>query len=131
MFWLGQFTDSVGFSDHSLVARDGNKACTLALWLGTDVVERHFTILDPDETRDGPVSVNPEQLKDICQMARLSKEDLEKRVLDEIPTWPLALGQETRELSHAEILNRDYYRGRFADFVNGKPAYNWEEQGAP
>jgi N,N'-diacetyllegionaminate synthase len=37
------------------------------------------------------------------------------------------LGSSTRELSHAEKLNRDYFRGRFASLVDGKHIFNWEE----
>ena len=38
------------------------------------------------------------------------------------------LGNERRKLSHEELLNRDYYRGRFASKdINGKVIYNWEE----
>ena len=36
----------------------------------------------------------------------------------------IMLGQEKRELTHTEILNRDYYRGRFASLVWRQ---NWEE----
>ena len=42
------------------------------------------------------------------------------------------MGSETRNLTHLEILNRDYYRGRFASrrLNNNQPEnmiYNWEE----
>ena len=38
------------------------------------------------------------------------------------------LGNKKRELSHEELLNRDYYRGRFASKdIEGKIIYNWEE----
>ena len=38
------------------------------------------------------------------------------------------LGNEKRELSSEELLNRDYYRGRFASKdKNGNIIYNWEE----
>ena len=39
------------------------------------------------------------------------------------------MGSETRDLSAQEILNRDYYRGRFASIDNnGNYIYNWEEK---
>lgn len=44
-----------------------------------------------------------------------------------IPNGKLSPGQATRPLSHAELLNRDYYRGRFANKVNGTTIFNWEE----
>ena len=40
------------------------------------------------------------------------------------------IGQPTRELSHTELLNRDYYRGRFASRVDGEWVYNWEDKPA-
>ena len=36
-------------------------------------------------------------------------------------------GDGTLDLSHEELLNRDYYRGRFAAHINGKVIYNWDE----
>jgi N,N'-diacetyllegionaminate synthase len=33
-----------------------------------------------------------------------------------------------RELTHEELLNRDYYRGRFAACKEGNPIYNWEDK---
>ena len=75
MQYLRQFTPSVGFSDHTLVERDGIKASVVALHLGADLVERHFTTLPPDKTKDGPVSINPSQLKTLCGLAHGSADD--------------------------------------------------------
>ena len=63
--YLRQFTDSVGFSDHTRPKQHGINPDIVALWKDADVIERHFTILDSSQTKDGPVSVNPEQLKNI------------------------------------------------------------------
>jgi N,N'-diacetyllegionaminate synthase len=46
----------------------------------------------------------------------------------EHPEWERTLGTSTRDLSHAEKLNRDYFRGRFASHVNGKHIFNWEDE---
>ena len=58
------------------------------------------------------------------------KEDLQNSEMEivkkEIPEWETALGLPSREFSNAELLNRDYYRGRFASTVDGKEIYNWE-----
>ncbi len=128
MGYLRQYTPAVGFSDHSLVERDGILASVVALMLGADVVERHFTVLGPKESRDGPVSINPDQLAELVQVAHMSLEDRKAYVDAHVPAYSMMLGQPTRELSHAELLNRDYYRGRFASRVNGGWVYNWEEQ---
>jgi sialic acid synthase SpsE len=125
--YLSRFTPSVGFSDHSLVAVNGLKASMVALLLGANVVERHFTILPPDATRDGPVSINPAQLKQLVDFARLPVDEIGSYVRKQIPEHEIMLGQERRELTHQELLNRDYYRGRFASHVGERDVSNWED----
>ncbi len=128
MDWLRQFTHRVGWSDHTLVARDGLKVSKVAIMLGADYIERHFTILPADKTKDGPVSINPAMLKDLSDFAKLSKEDQKKNVAQEIPDWKEMIGLPQREMTHTEMLNRDYYRGRFASRVNNEWVYNWEDK---
>jgi sialic acid synthase SpsE len=127
MEFLRQFTPSVGFSDHSLVARDGLKAALVALRLGADVVERHFTLLPPDATKDGPVSINAEQLRALVSFAHMPQADLEGAAQEQVGDYRCMLGSAHRKLSPDEELNRDYYRGRFASRVRGRVVYNWEE----
>ena len=124
--WLKQFTPSVGWSDHSLISRDGIKMAKVAMMLGADYIERHFTILPADKTKDGPVSINPKQLKELSLFAKLSKSKQKKIVQKEIPEWKTMIGLSERDMTHTEMLNRDYYRGRFASFVKNKWIYNWE-----
>lgn len=126
MDYLRRLAPSVGFSDHSLVARDGNKAALAAISLGAEVVERHFTILPPDQTRDGPVSVDPVLLRQLTSIAHSPIEKAQAYVKAEIPELDRMIGRERRELSHTEVLNRDYYRGRFASKIDGRVIHNWE-----
>lgn len=126
--WLGKISPQVGWSDHTNVADDGLKAAKVAALSGADFVERHFTILNSDETKDGPISINTEQLKELARFCRLPQSEQKKIIDAEIPEWRIIIGSEKRELTHAEMLNRDYYRGRFASFVNGKWIYNWENK---
>lgn len=126
MEWLRQFAPLVGWSDHTLVERDGIKAAKVALMLGADYVERHFTVLPSDKTKDGPVSITPALLRELSGFAKLPKEEQKKEVEKTIPEWRIILGQANRELTHTEMLNRDYYRGRFASNINGKWINNWE-----
>jgi len=126
--WLRQFTPSVGWSDHSLIERDGIKAAKAALALGADIVERHFTILGKDETKDGPVSVTPELLKELAGFAKLPREEMLRLAKEEIPEFNSMIGLTQRELTHKEMLNRDYYRGRFASYTDGEWIYNWEDK---
>jgi N,N'-diacetyllegionaminate synthase len=128
MAYLRQLTPSVGLSDHTLVARDGIKASVVAMSLGADVIERHFTLLAVDKTRDGPVSIHPAELKELVELSRLGEPELKEYVMREIPEYPRMIGVEHRPLSDVELLNRDYYRGRFASRVGGEMVYNWEEQ---
>ena len=128
MAYLRQLTPSVGLSDHTLVARDGIKASVVAMSLGADVIERHFTLLAVDKTRDGPVSIRPAELQQLVQLSRLGESELKEYVAREIPEYPRMTGVEHRPLSDVELLNRDYYRGRFASRVGGEMVYNWEER---
>ena len=125
--YLRQFTDSVGFSDHTRPSRHGIDPDIVALWKDADVIERHFTILDSSQTKDGPVSVNPEQLKNIVDYSKYNHDELFELV-ENIPDYDKMLGSKTHSLSEEELLNRDYYRGRFASKINGKTIYNWEER---
>jgi len=125
--WLRQYAPSVGWSDHTLVKRDGVKAAKAAIALGADVIERHFTILPEDQTKDGPVSITPAMLKELRGFAAAPKEEQWRIAQEEIPDWKGILGSPTRALTPAELLNRDYYRGRFGSKVHGKWIYNWED----
>ncbi|MBI2056298.1 MAG: N-acetylneuraminate synthase family protein [Candidatus Sungbacteria bacterium] len=128
MEWLRKFTPEVGWSDHTLVARDGIKAAQTALMLGADYIERHFTVLPADKTKDGPVSINPSQLKELSRFAKIAKDEQRLFVDKEIPEWRIMLGHAERDMTHTEMLNRDYYRGRFASLVGNEWVYNWEEK---
>jgi len=128
MNFLRKFTKSVGFSDHSLIERDGINASIIALSLGADVIERHFTVLHSAETKDGPVSVTPILLKQLAEFAKIKPTELVEYVKKNIPNGQKAEGVENHKLSHDELLNRAYYRGRFASKVNDRIIFNWEEK---
>lgn len=132
MGWLRNFSKEVGYSDHSLVSKTGLLASKAALALGADLIERHFTLLSSSESRDGPVSINEMQLKEIVNFSKLSIEERTDYMNLKHPDWGIVVGKISRKLSDEELLNRDYYRGRFA---NPRPEtksgermyYNWEE----
>ena len=77
MEYLRRFTTEVGFSDHSLVSRDGLIGSKAALALGATSIERHFTVLSPEDTKDGPVSINPQNLNDIVAKTEMIPNILE------------------------------------------------------
>lgn len=125
--FLRKLAPSVGFSDHSLVARDGLKASAVAILLGAEVIERHYTVLKPEESRDGPVSINPQQLKELVALAEMPEDELADYVSQNVGDYTQMIGKEDLPLSDAELLNRDYYRGRFASRVGDRMIDNWEE----
>ena len=132
MQWLRTLVPRVGFSEHSLVSRDGLVASKAALALGADIIERHFTILGPTESRDGPVSITPQHMAELAAFVALSSQERMQRMDVEHPDWKVMCGQQRRQLSDDELLNRDYYRGRFAsprpESRNGtRMIFNWEE----
>lgn len=90
--------DKVGFSDHSNPHRDGLLVTKLAIFEGIDVLERHYTILEVDKTRDGKVSVNEKMLRELKRFSDLSKKDQY---------------EEINEFTNEQIFNHNYYRGRF------------------
>ena len=131
--WLKQYSCEVGFSDHTLVNTDDVWASKVAIYLGASFVERHFTILESSETRDGLVSVKDKHVKDILSFAALSRSDQLLALEEHCKDWEVMIGKETRNLTHEELLNRDYYRGRFASPIlfgihdQSQMIYNWEE----
>jgi N,N'-diacetyllegionaminate synthase len=127
MTFLRRFAPRVGYSDHTAPAETGLAASKLALALGATCLERHFTVLGADETRDGPVSVTPGMLRELRAFADLPRPERMARIARDHPDWERMLGSVSRPLSPDELRNRDYYRGRFASKVDGRVVYNWEE----
>ena len=86
--------DKVGFSDHS----DNLLSSKLAMFQGIDMLERHFTILDKEETRDGKVSVTPKELQELKTFSNYKKDG-----------QYLALNGFDKQ----QRFNHEYYQGRF------------------
>ena len=99
MKFLKKYSPKVGFSDHTRVETTKLWASKLALALGASCVERHFTVLSEDQTKDGPVSITPELLSELSEFSKLSSSEMQDIVNREYPDWKQSLGQETRELS--------------------------------
>jgi sialic acid synthase SpsE len=127
MKYLRQFTPTVGWSDHSLVSRDGLKGTMAAIYFGADIIERHVTILESDQTKDGPVSIFPKQIEELKYFASLESPDQSKYLEEIFPNYQSTIGHFDRQLTSVELANRDYYRGRFANFSSVDDVfYNWE-----
>ena len=43
-----------------------------------DYIEKHFTVLNKNQTKDGPVSANPDQFKEIIKLSKMSEQDLKE-----------------------------------------------------
>lgn len=133
MEWLRTFTPIVGWSDHTKIEDNDIIAAKIAIYLGADYVERHFTILGASDTKDGPVSMTPELLRELVAFRSLSKDEQKAHLDGKRPDWDVAIGTANREMTDVELLNRDYYRGRFASPKPGQTdpsedqwIYNWE-----
>ncbi len=127
--FLKKFTKQVGFSDHSKgFNNDRNLASLMAIFFGAKYIERHITILDKDKTKDGKVSIRPEDIKIIKDFSKLSKNEQLKYLKKKFKfNFNDLKGKKYRKLSDEEILNRDYYRGRFVSKIGSRQVYNWEE----
>lgn len=89
---------NVGYSDHSNPYEDNLLTTKLAIFEGAEVIERHFTILDKDKTRDGKVSITPKMLEKLKNFTKLSKREQYTEI---------------NKFNDQQIFNHDYYRGRF------------------
>ena len=89
---------NVGLSDHTNPHEDNLLSSKLAIYQGIDVLERHFTILGKDETRDGKVSITPDMLSELKRFSMLSPKEQYKEI---------------NELNETQKFNHHYYRNRF------------------
>lgn len=128
--FLKQFTKNVGYSDHSKsLGKNSNLASKLSILFGANIIERHVRILDVDKTKDGPVSILPEQIEDVIEFYSKSH----KQKLNELKqykyNYKMVKGNKNRKLSDEEILNRRYYRGRFSSYYKKEERFidNWEQ----
>ena len=74
--YLKSLCKNVGWSDHSLVERDGILGTLASIYYGAKIIERHFTILPANETKDGPVSIGPNHIAELKSFSELSKDCL-------------------------------------------------------
>jgi sialic acid synthase SpsE len=119
MLWLGQFGFKTGFSDHSATfEEDGNRInlrnlpSKVAIYLGATVLERHFTNLNPSETKDGRISILKDDLADLKNFSNLNKLEQSKYLQNYPKEMNLILGFDNYEPSVEEWYNRSYYQGR-------------------
>ena len=98
ILYLKTLHDKVGLSEHSNPYEDNLLSSKLAILQGIDMLERHFTVLNVDETRDGKVSITPDMLYELKRFDTLSKEEQY---------------EELNEFDETQKFNHKYYKGRF------------------
>jgi sialic acid synthase SpsE len=116
----------VGFSDHSRPDLDGLLATKFSLTLGAKAVERHFTVLAKNETKDGPVSINEAEGKEISEFAAMNLVDKVANLGPGINRLGEFFAIRSLQPTDVEILNSSYYRGRVASIIKGKVIFSWE-----
>jgi sialic acid synthase SpsE len=124
MSWLKSFSYPVGFSDHTRTYNEfGDKeelinlASKIAISLGASVIERHYSILSPELTKDGQISIQPEDLDELRRFINLSQrvKESELQTYSDIVKSIIGVDNSNYDPSVEEWWNRDYYRGRVID----------------
>lgn len=121
MIWLSEFGFPAGFSDHSETYNSNYEelptrllASKVAIYLGAEIIERHFNILSPKETKDGRVSINKFDLSELAQFSTMDKDFQLKDLREYKVNFEEVINKENQdyEPSVEEWLNRSYYKGR-------------------
>ena len=89
---LRKYTKNIGFSDHTKTSETGLVASKITLSLGATCIERHFTVLDEGKTKDGPVSISPEHLKELCDFANYDTTKQKELIKTEFSLLEFSLG---------------------------------------
>ncbi len=129
--YLKKFTSNVGYSDHTNPTKDKLLSSMASIYFGAKILERHFTVLDKNLTKDGVVSVNPKELSDIYNFSRIDRQNQLKVLKKKKFNKKKLLGVTNPKMSNEEFNNRNYYRGRFVSKVIDRRGEiiinNWEE----
>lgn len=123
---------SVGFSDHTDADVDGILALKLASVMGASTFERHYRVDGRDDSRDGKVSITAQQVDEFFEFTKMSRSDQEEELRERglSPMIQASYKGEDLALGATELMNRDYYRGRFGsrrgDRSSRELVMNWE-----
>ena len=67
-------------------------------------------------------------MKEIVNLSNSNKDEIKAYIDENISDYKVLLGSENRDMTDIELLNRDYYQGRFASKnEKGEYIFNWEE----
>lgn len=122
--------EEVGFSDHTDAQDNSIWALKLAFCLGARVFERHYRVLGPTDSRDGRVSISRTQLMEFFEFVSMDETAQENQVLKYMHDFKQRATNPDLKLTSEELLNRNYYRGRFASSRGDRgprdAVMNWE-----
>lgn len=100
----------IGWSDHSdPTEKDWYVPSIQAMALGAKFIERHFTLLNREDTKDGPVSINPDQLAYLCSLDKMSMHDKRQFLAPELRTL-----QSDQIKDEFDLITK--YKGRWNEF---------------
>ena len=128
MLALKIFGYEIGYSDHTPPSTTSLFASKLAIFYGATYIERHFTVLGKNETKDGPVSINGNELKDLLEFSQMSHIEQSNYLRNNFSKeFYSSITNNNIEPTEVEMRNKEYYRGRVATHINNIPIYSWEE----
>ncbi|MFH2012803.1 MAG: N-acetylneuraminate synthase family protein [Pseudomonadota bacterium] len=96
MQWLKKFTNSVGYSDHTV----GTEVVKFAISQGASYIEKHFCLGKYGPGRVMPWDADPYEMEEIVKYAEMAN---------------MLLGKDTDDLTEDEKSSRQRFIGRFGD----------------
>lgn len=108
LLWLKSLTDCVGYSDHT----HGPEASVIALGMGVDYIEKHFTLDKKMEQKGHTVG---EGLKPITTHSIADEKDVFAEIVRWRDIYEKSLGTGSRDLLPEEKLTREKYTGRLGN----------------
>jgi sialic acid synthase SpsE len=112
----------IGFSDHTdPLDRKWDWPSKIAMMLGALYIEKHFTLLARDKTKDGKVSIDQKQLAELCRFDKLEQSD---RIAESPLAGVLICQQKDQEV---DLVKR--YQGRWAMRVKSSASLGLERLG--
>ena len=72
------------------------------------------------------MTLSASMVKELREFADFDNQKQWEIIKKDFTDWEITMGNKNRELSNNELLNRDYYRGRFVNKINKTIKFNWE-----
>ena len=105
--FLKKYTPFVGWSDHTEFEKNRHTASLASILFGGKIIERHFTILKRSKTKDGIVSINPEDAREFIKLSKLKNSDIRDYLKDYNKDWKSCISSNSKKLSKIERNNLD------------------------